>query len=61
MIAWQHIENYQPYHVPVGPVTGYRTISDWIESEGLLQREYFYGDKFSDQGIGNEKTAQYEK
>ena len=22
VIAWQHIENYQPFKVPVGPVTG---------------------------------------
>lgn len=22
VIAWQHIENYQPYQVPVGPVGG---------------------------------------
>lgn len=41
VIAWQHIENYQPYHVPVGPVTGYRTISDWIESEGRVTRTFY--------------------
>jgi hypothetical protein len=28
VIAWQHIENYQPYKVAVGPVTGYRSITD---------------------------------
>lgn len=40
-IAWQHIENYQPYRVAVGPVTGYRTISDWIETEGRVTRTFF--------------------
>ncbi|MEO1204230.1 MAG: OmpA family protein [Pseudomonadota bacterium] len=41
VIAWQHIENYQPYRVAVGPVTGYRTISDWIETEGRVTRTFF--------------------
>jgi hypothetical protein len=27
VIAWQHIENYQPYKVAVGPVTGYRQMA----------------------------------
>lgn len=41
VIAWQHIENYQPYKVAVGPVTGYRTISDWIETEGRVTRTFY--------------------
>jgi len=41
VIAWQHIENYQPYHVPVGPVTGYRRIDDWIETEGRVTRTFY--------------------
>lgn len=40
-IAWQHIENYQPYKVAVGPVTGYRTITDWIETEGRVTRTFY--------------------
>lgn len=40
-IAWQHIENYQPYKVPVGPVTGYRHIDDWIETEGRVTRTFY--------------------
>ncbi|MEM6583217.1 MAG: OmpA family protein [Pseudomonadota bacterium] len=41
VIAWQHIENYQPYKVAVGPVTGYRAISDWIETEGRVTRTFY--------------------
>jgi outer membrane protein OmpA-like peptidoglycan-associated protein len=41
VIAWQHIENYQPYKVPVGPVTGYRYIADWIETEGRVTRTFY--------------------
>lgn len=41
VIAWQHIENYQPYKVAVGPVTGYRTISDWVETEGRVTRTFY--------------------
>lgn len=41
VIAWQHIENYQPYKVAVGPVAGYRTIADWIETEGRVTRTFY--------------------
>ena len=41
VIAWQHIENYQPYNVPVGPVTGYRHIEDIIETEGRVTRTFY--------------------
>lgn len=41
VIAWQHIENYQPYKVATGPVTGYRAISDWIETEGRVTRTFY--------------------
>ncbi|MEM9988968.1 MAG: hypothetical protein AAF723_05550, partial [Pseudomonadota bacterium] len=40
-IRWQHIENYMPYHVPVGPVTGYRSIDDWIETQGRVTRTFY--------------------
>ncbi len=44
VIAWQHIENYQPYKVAVGPVTGYRHITDWVETEGRVTRTFYkYG------------------
>jgi outer membrane protein OmpA-like peptidoglycan-associated protein len=41
VIAWQHIENHQPYKVAVGPVTGYRSIDDWIETEGRVTRTFY--------------------
>lgn len=40
-IRWQHIENYLPYRVPVGPVTGYRAIGDWIDTEGRVTRTFY--------------------
>ena len=41
VIAWQHIENYQPYKVAIGPVSGYRAIADWIETEGRVTRTFY--------------------
>ena len=41
VIAWQHIENYQPYCVAAGSVTGYGTISDWIDTEGRVTRTFY--------------------
>ena len=41
VIAWQHIENYQPYRVATGPITGYRAIGDWIETEGRVTRTFY--------------------
>lgn len=41
VIAWQHIENYQPFKVPTGPVTGYRYIEDVTETEGRLTRTFY--------------------
>lgn len=35
------VENYREYKVPAGPVTGYRTIGEWIETEGRLTRIYY--------------------
>jgi len=40
-IRWQHIENYMPYRVPAGPVTGYRTIGEWIDTEGRVTRTFY--------------------
>ena len=40
-IRWQQIENYLPYRVPVGPVTGYRKIDDWIDTEGRVTRTFY--------------------
>lgn len=41
VIEWYSIDNYRPYKVPIGPVTGYRKIDDWIETEGRVTRIYY--------------------
>lgn len=40
-IRWQEIENYMPFRVPVGDVTGYRKIDDWIETGGRVTRTFY--------------------
>jgi outer membrane protein OmpA-like peptidoglycan-associated protein len=40
-IRWQQIENYMPFRVPVGPVSGYRSIADWIDTEGRVTRTFY--------------------
>lgn len=40
-LTWQTIETFQPYRIPIGPVTGYRTIDDWIEVEGRITRSFY--------------------
>lgn len=49
VIAWQHIENYQPFKVPIGPVTGYRHIEEVIETEGRVTRTFY-------QYLGTDRT-----
>lgn len=40
-LRWQTIETYRPYRIPYGPVAGYRTIDDWIETEGRVTRSFY--------------------
>jgi len=40
-ITWQRVENFAQYRIPVGPVTGYRHIDDWIEAEGRVTRTFY--------------------
>lgn len=40
-LAWQTIETYRPYRIPTGPVTGYRSIDDWIDTEGRVTRSFY--------------------
>lgn len=40
-ITWQEIENFRKFSIPKGPVTGYRTISDMAEAEGLVTRTWY--------------------
>lgn len=43
-IRWQQIENYMPYRVAIGPVTGYRRIDDWIDTQGRVTRTFYQYD-----------------
>ena len=58
VIKWHTVENYLPYKVAVGPVTGYRQIGDWIETEGRLTRIYY---EVAGQKTHAEIFANYEK
>jgi OOP family OmpA-OmpF porin len=40
-IEWHLVENYRKYRVPAGPVSGYRELAKWIDSEGQLTRIYY--------------------
>ncbi|MBU1188324.1 MAG: OmpA family protein [Gammaproteobacteria bacterium] len=41
VIEWCKTDNYLPYSIPVGPVTGYRAISEWVETEGRVTRNFY--------------------
>jgi hypothetical protein len=41
VIVYYQQEEYYPYSIAVGPVTGYKTISDWIDVEGKFTRIYY--------------------
>ncbi|WP_425407918.1 OmpA family protein [Hyphococcus sp.] len=41
VIEWCKTDNYLPYKIPVGPVTGYRAIGDWVETEGRVTRNFY--------------------
>ena len=40
-IRWQQIENHLPYRFPVGPVTGFKKIDAWIETQGQVTRTLY--------------------
>ncbi len=40
-IRWQEIDNNRPYRIPTGPVTGYRTIGDWVDTTGRVTRTFY--------------------
>ncbi len=41
VLQWCKTDNYLPYKIPVGPVTGYRTIGEWLETEGRVTRNFY--------------------
>ena len=40
-LRWQAIDNYREFRLPVGPVTGYRHIDDWLETQGRVTRTFY--------------------
>jgi outer membrane protein OmpA-like peptidoglycan-associated protein len=40
-LRWQTIDNYREYRIPVGPVSGYRAIDDWIDTQGRVTRSFY--------------------
>ncbi len=40
-ITHYRVFNHTPYKIAVGPVTGYRHIDDWVETEGRLTRVFY--------------------
>lgn len=40
-LEWCKTDNYLPYKIPVGPVTGYRAIDEWVETEGRVTRNFY--------------------
>lgn len=37
-ITWYDVQEYEPYRIAVGPVTGYRNIDEWLDVEGKITR-----------------------
>ncbi|MBI2423530.1 MAG: OmpA family protein [Candidatus Hydrogenedentes bacterium] len=37
-ISWYEVQEFEPYRMAIGPVTGYRKIDDWREVEGKITR-----------------------
>lgn len=41
VLEWCKTDNYLPYKIPVGPVSGYRAIGEWVETEGRVTRNFY--------------------
>jgi len=41
ILAWCSIENYLPFRIPLGPVTGYRAIAEWEDTAGRVTRNFY--------------------
>ena len=40
-ITWYEIQNFEPYRIALGPVTGYRKIDEWQEVKGRVTRIHY--------------------
>lgn len=58
-IVYYDEQEFYPYSIATGPVTGYKTISDWLDVEGKVTRIYYEipGDVTISQIYGNYKSA----
>jgi len=41
VLAWCSKENYLPFKIPLGPITGYRTIGEWEDTAGRITRNFY--------------------
>lgn len=41
VIGWYDVQAYTEFKIPLGPVTGYRHIDEWLELQGKLTRIYY--------------------
>lgn len=41
VIKWYDVQAFEPYTIATGPVTSYRAIDDWIETQGRTTRIYY--------------------
>ncbi len=41
VIEWCEVQEFNEYHIAVGPQTGYKQIDDWISLEGKVYRIYY--------------------
>ncbi|MEM9314072.1 MAG: OmpA family protein [Pseudomonadota bacterium] len=40
-LRWQQLENHREFRVPIGRVTGYRAIGEWVDVEGRVTRTHY--------------------
>ena len=40
-ITWYKVENFMPYSIAIGPITGYRYIENRLETEGRVTRIFY--------------------
>ncbi|GAB4144051.1 MAG: OmpA family protein [Sphingomonadales bacterium] len=59
VIRWHDVQNFAPYKIATGPVTGYRQIDGWTEVEGRLTRIYYelIGERSHSEVYHNYKSA----
>ncbi len=58
-IKWYDVQAFQPYHIPTGPVIGYGSIEDWVDTQGQVTRIYYEleGTKTQTEVYANYKKA----